>query len=251
MDLQTFCFEQKTVRTQQINNEIWFVGKDVAEILGYSNASKAVIDHVDNEDKTSIMVDMADSQNGNLLGKTKTTMINESGLYSLILSSKLPKAKEFKRWVTSEVLPTIRKTGKYEALSPEQVVANALIVANNLLQQKEKLLQEATYTIESQKPKVAAHDLLINTTDLVSMRVCAKEIKVPEKKFITYLLENGFLYRDGLGKLIPYAKPKVNGLFDVKTIFSPDGQHTYYQTMVTPEGLAYFAKHTQSMTQGV
>lgn len=114
MDLQTFCFENQTIRTKQINNEIWFVGKDVAEILGYSNASKAVIDHVDNEDKTSIMVDMADSQNGNLLGKTKTTMINESGLYSLILSSKLPKAKDFKRWITSEVLPTIRKTGKYE-----------------------------------------------------------------------------------------------------------------------------------------
>lgn len=114
-----------------------------------------------------------------------------------------------------------------------------------------KRISDMSKLIESQKPKVAAHDLLINTTDLVSMRVCAKEIKVPEKKFITYLLENGFLYRDGHGKLIPYAKPKVNGLFDVKTIFSPDGQHTYYQTMVTPEGLAYFAKHTQSMTQGV
>ena len=114
-----------------------------------------------------------------------------------------------------------------------------------------KRISDMSKLIESQKPKVAAHDLLINTTDLVSMRVCAKEIKVPEKKFISYLLENGFLYRDGMGKLIPYAKPKVNGLFDVKTIFSPDGQHTYYQTMVTPEGLAYFAKHTQSMTQGV
>lgn len=114
-----------------------------------------------------------------------------------------------------------------------------------------KRISDMSKLIESQKPKVAAHDLLINTTDLVSMRVCAKEIKVPEKKFISYLLENGFLYRDGMGKLIPYAKPKVNGLFDVKTIFSSDGQHTYYQTMVTPEGLAYFAKHTQSMTQGV
>lgn len=244
MDLQTFCFEQKTVRTQQINNEIWFVGKDVAEILGYADSNKAIAMHVDDEDKLNDKTALS-------LGQRGGWFINESGLYSLILSSKLPKAKEFKRWVTSEVLPTIRKTGKYEALSPEQVVANALIVANNLLQQKEKLLQEATYTIESQKPKVAAHDLLINTTDLVSMRVCAKEIKVPEKKFISYLLENGFLYRDGMGKLIPYAKPKVNGLFDVKTIFSPDGQHTYYQTMVTPEGLAYFAKHTQSMTQGV
>lgn len=135
--------------------------------------------------------------------------------------------------------------------SPECIMARALQVSQKQLLDYQEKISDMSKLIESQKPKVAAHDLLINTTDLVSMRVCAKEIKVPEKKFISYLLENGFLYRDGMGKLIPYAKPKVNGLFDVKTIFSPDGQHTYYQTMVTPEGLAYFAKHTQSMTQGV
>ena len=98
------------IRTLPINNEPWFVGKDVAEILGYSNSSKAVIMHVDSEDKISEMI--THSQNGNVL-KTQTTLINESGLYSLILSSKLPSAKQFKRWVTSEVLPTIRKTGGY------------------------------------------------------------------------------------------------------------------------------------------
>ena len=135
--------------------------------------------------------------------------------------------------------------------SPECIMARALQVSQKQLLDYQEKISDMSKLIEEQKPKVAAHDLLINTTDLVSMRVCAKEIKVPEKKFISYLLENGFLYRDGMGKLIPYAKPKVNGLFDVKTIFSPDGQHTYYQTMVTPEGLAYFAKHTQSMTQGV
>lgn len=135
--------------------------------------------------------------------------------------------------------------------SPECIMARALQVSQKQLLDYQEKISDMSKLIESQKPKVAAHDLLINTTDLVSMRVCAKEIKVPEKKFISYLLENGFLYRDGMGKLIPYAKPKVNGLFDVKTIFSSDGQHTYYQTMVTPEGLAYFAKHTQSMTQGV
>lgn len=96
------------------DDEYWFVGKDVAEMLGYSNASKAVSVHVDNEDKNFIMLDIADAQNGNMpIGKTKTALINESGLYSLILSSKLPKAKEFKRWVTGEILPSIRKTGSY------------------------------------------------------------------------------------------------------------------------------------------
>lgn len=243
MDLQTFCFEQKTVRTQQINGESFFCLKDICNILDIKNYN----DCKNRLNEKGVVITDTLTKGG----KQQVIFINESNLYKIAFQSRKPEAEKFTDWVTSELLPTIRKTGKYEALSPEQVVANALIVANNLLQQKEKLLQEATYTIESQKPKVAAHDLLINTTDLVSMRVCAKEIKVPEKKFISYLLENGFLYRDGMGKLIPYAKPKVNGLFDVKTIFSSDGQHTYYQTMVTPEGLAYFAKHTQSMTQGV
>lgn len=98
------------VRTMLINNEPYFVGKDVAEILGYSNSSKAVSTHVDDEDK--IMEMIAHSQNGNMV-KTQTALINESGLYSLILSSKLPTAKKFKRWVTSEVLPSIRKNGTY------------------------------------------------------------------------------------------------------------------------------------------
>ena len=242
MDLQTFCFEQKTVRTQQINGESFFCLKDICNILDIKNYN----DCKNRLNEKGVVITDTLTKGG----KQQVIFINESNLYKIAFQSRKPEAEKFTDWVTSEVLPTIRKTGKYEVLSPEQVVANALIVANNLLQQKERLLQEANHIIEEQKPKVAAHDLLINTTNLISMRICAKEIKVPEKKFITYLLENGFLYRDGLGKLIPYAKPKVNGLFDVKTIFSPDGQHSFYQTMITPEGLAYFAKHTDKITQG-
>lgn len=105
-DLQIFSnSEFGQIRTVTINGDPWFVGKDVAEALGYSNASKAVMNHVDAEDK--ITETSAYSQNGNTVGKL--TFINESGLYSLILSSKLPNAKKFKRWVTSEVLPAIRK----------------------------------------------------------------------------------------------------------------------------------------------
>lgn len=98
------------VRTIQQNGEPWFVGKDVAEILGYSNTPKAIRDHVDDEDKLTERIVLS-GQNREM------TIINESGLYSLILSSKMPKAKEFKRWVTSEVIPAIRKTGKYEAMA--------------------------------------------------------------------------------------------------------------------------------------
>ena len=102
------------IRTIVIDGEPWFVGKDMAQALGYSNSSKAVSTHVDKEDKQFIMIDIADSQNGNVpMGQSKTAIINESGMYSLILGSKLEKARSFKRWVTSEVLPTIRKTGGY------------------------------------------------------------------------------------------------------------------------------------------
>lgn len=102
------------VRVVMIDDVPWFVGKDVAACLGYSNASKAVMTHVYEEDKRKTMVNIADPQNGNVSkGATTTTLINESGLYSLVLSSKLETAKEFKHWVTSEVLPSIRKHGAY------------------------------------------------------------------------------------------------------------------------------------------
>jgi prophage antirepressor-like protein len=104
------------VRTIDIDEVTWFVGKDVANALGYSNSSKAVSTHVEPEDKQFVMLDIADSQNGNVpIGQSKTNIINESGLYSLILSSKLPSAKKFKRWITSEVLPAIRRTGAYRS----------------------------------------------------------------------------------------------------------------------------------------
>ncbi len=105
-----------TLRGVEIDGESWLVGKDVAERLGYSNASKAVMVHVDDEDKQFEMLPVSDSQIGNLV---KTALINESGLYSLVLGSKLPNAKKFKRWVTSEVLPAIRKHGGY--LTAEKV----------------------------------------------------------------------------------------------------------------------------------
>lgn len=126
------------LRTVKIDEEPWFVGKDVAEALGYSNTSKAIITHVADEDKIIKM--LPNSQNGKTVGKTY--IINESGLYSLIISSKLPSAKEFKHWVTSEVLPSIRKNGAYirnqENMTPEQLVAAGLIAAQKIIEEREK-----------------------------------------------------------------------------------------------------------------
>ena len=125
------------LRTVEIDGEPWFVGKDVATALGYSNTRDALSRHIDNEDKTSVVIPDSGSNY-----KSKTTLINESGLYSLILSSKLPSAKEFKHWVTSEVLPSIRKNGAYirnqENMTPAEIVARGLIAAQKIIEKREK-----------------------------------------------------------------------------------------------------------------
>lgn len=135
-ELQIFNFEELPVRTLTVNEEPYFVGKDVAEILGYSNASKAVMVHVDEEDKLTSMI--PHTRNGNL-SQSKTTLINESGLYSLIFSSKLDSSKRFKRWVTSEVLPQLRRTGTYSVNPTIQEIANNPQLVQMLVEQIAKL----------------------------------------------------------------------------------------------------------------
>lgn len=125
------------LRTVEIDGEPWFVGKDVAAALGYKKPENAIANHVSDEDKTSTLIQGSGSNY-----KSKTTLINESGLYSLILSSKLPSAKEFKHWVTSEVLPSIRKNGAYirnqENMTPAEIVARGLIAAQKIIEEREK-----------------------------------------------------------------------------------------------------------------
>ena len=140
-ELQVFNNEEfGEIRTVEINGEPWFVGKDIAQALGYSKERDAIAKHVDEDDATKHGI--TDS-----LGRVQqTTIINESGLYALIIGSRLPSAKQFKRWITSEVIPSIRKNGGYianqENLTPEQIVANALVVAQNILAEKEKKIEK-------------------------------------------------------------------------------------------------------------
>ena len=161
------------VRTTVINGEAMFIGKDVAQALGYERATKAIADHVDAEDIDEVPIQ--DS-----IGRMqKTPVITESGLYSLILSSKLPTAKKFKRWVTSEILPSIRKHGAYmtpETIEKALTSPDFLIqLATKLKEEKEKNIQLSA-KIEQDKPKVEYHDSVINTGNLITMTNIAKDL---------------------------------------------------------------------------
>ena len=208
------------------DDEFFFIGKEVAEKLGYINPHKAIRDHIDSEDKrTERFVHP-------LGGVQATIIINESGLYSLILSSKLQQAKEFKRWVTKDVLPSIRKNGGYiknqENLSKEEILANAVLLANNLIAEKEKV-------IEDLEPKAKYFDELVDNNLLTNFRNTAKELHIPQKVFIQFLIDKELIYRDKKNRLLPYAKNN-KGYFEIKEWCRNDNDAVGIQTFVTPKG---------------
>lgn len=181
------------IRTVVIENEPWFVGKDVTEILGYQNASKALNDHVDKEDKLN-------NESLSSLGQRGGWFINESGLYSLILSSKLPKAKDFKRWVTSEVLPTIRKHGAY--MTDEKafdVLHNAGGLAG-LLQQAAEQLKQKDIQIERMKPKSLFAEAVETSKNSILIGELSKIIKangydIGQRRLFSWMRDNGYIIK--------------------------------------------------------
>lgn len=243
-DIQTFeNSEFGSIRIVEIDNEPYFVGRDVATVLGYSNIRDALSRHVDDEDKNTVV-----NHDGNR-GNPNMTVINESGLYSLILSSKLPTAKKFKRWVTSEVLPSIRKHGAYmTSATIEQAILNPdtiikLATALKEEQGKNKQLQavnsELAVNNQIMKPKADYFDELVDRNLLTNLRETAKQLEIKQKDFINFLLEKKYLYRDKRGKLMPYAK-KNNGLFEVKEVYNDKTKWCGTQTLVTPKGRETF-----------
>lgn len=233
-ELQLFNFENNQVRTLLINDEPWFVGKDVAQILGYSNPRDALSKHVDDEDKNSVAI-----RDGNK-GNPNQTVINESGVYALVFSSKLPSAKKFKHWVTSEVLPQIRKTGSYASpqLTGEELMAKALIEANSVLARQSKQLEE-------QKPKVLFADSVIASKGSILVRELAKLIKqngydIGEKKLYRWLREKGYICKNSTE---PTQMAMNLGLFEivVRTIERGDASPKVTRTTkVTGKGQVYF-----------
>lgn len=241
-ELQTFKNQEfGSVRTLVINNEPWFIGKDVAEALGYKNTKDALAKHVDSEDK-----EILKSQNATLenIPNRGVTVVNESGLYSLVLSSKLPSAKKFKRWVTSEVLPALRKTGQYQVkeLSGQELMARALIEAQNVLAAKDK-------QIEEMKPKALFADAVATSHTSILVGELAKILKqngidMGQKRLFAWLREKGYLIkRQGTDYNMPTQKAMELGLFEIKegSYVNSSGVNITTKTpKVTGKGQQYF-----------
>jgi len=242
-ELQVFNnAEFGSVRSLMVNGEPYFVGKDVAEILGYGDTRDALAAHVDEEDKAVIQK----SEIATLeIPNRGLTVINESGLYSLIFSSKLPSAKRFKRWVTSEVLPAIRKHGGFVM---DDIVNNTDALIEALQAFKAERLQrmalEEENAVQKQqlvemKPKASYYDVVLNSPDLVSITEIAKDYGWSAQKMNEYLHVHGIQFKQGGRIWILYQKYAEMGLTSTKTHTYPDNNgtiHTKVHTYWTQKG---------------
>lgn len=238
-NLQIFNNDQfGQVRTFMQNGEPWFVAKDITNILGYQNSSKAINDHVDIDDKLN-------NETLSSLGQRGGWLINESGLYSLILSSKLPNAKQFKRWVTSEVLPDIRKYGAYNAAIPK-TLPEALKAYANEVEEHNK----AKALLEAQRPKVVFADAVSASNTSILVGELAKMIKqnghpnMGQNRLFEILRSEGYLIsRKGTDYNMPTQRAMEMGLFEIKetAITHSDGHVSVSKTpKVTGKGQQYF-----------
>lgn len=223
--LQLFNFENQQVRTLKLNDEPYFVGKDVAKILGYSRTADALKAHVDEDDKlTRQFTDSGQSR--------KMYVINESGLYSLILSSKMPNAKRFKHWVTSEVLPAIREHGAYMTDQKAFDVVNNKDGLASLLQQAADQLRQKDIQIEEMKPKALFADAITASETSILVGEMAKILKnggvnTGQNRFFKWLRENGYLIkRKGTDYNMPTQKSMNLKLFEIKERTIVDGNST-------------------------
>ena len=247
---EIFDFHGQEVRAVTIDNEPYFVGKDIADILGYQRADNAIRNHVDEEDKLTHRFS-ASGQNRNM------TIINESGLYSLILSSKLPQAKEFKRWVTSEVLPTIRKNGMY---ATDELLDNPdfAIAALQKLKEEREAKKQLEAQIEADRPKVIFSDAVSASHTSILVGEFAKIMRqngadMGQNRMFDWLRENGYLIsRKGSDRNMPTQKSMELGLFEIKetTINHSDGHISISKTpKITGKGQLYFTEKILSIRE--
>ena len=238
------------IRTLEENGTVLFNGADVAKALGYSNPHDAISRHCKGVVKREV-VSRTTNQHGVTTEQTvEMSFIPEGDVYRLIARSKLPTAERFESWVFDEVLPSIRKNGGYiagqETLSPEELMAKALLVAQKTIEEKNALISRTSVELsavkvenEIMRPKAGYFDEVVDRNLLTNFRETAKELGIKPKTFVNFLIEKKYIYRDKRGKLLPY-EDKNDGLFEVKECFNEKTQWAGTQTLVTPKGRETF-----------
>lgn len=240
-NLQVFKYGNNDVRTAEMNGEPWFVLKDVCKALGIAKY-RDVADRLDADERAPIRVDTPG-------GAQEMTCINESGLYNVILRSDKPEAKPFRKWVTAEVLPTIRKHGAY--MTPETLQA-AILNPDMMIQlcqqlkaeqEKSAALAATNKQLESENAEMSGKaqyfDAVIDRNLLTNFRTFASELHIKQTVLVQFLLDKKYLYRDTQGKLKAYAE-RNDGLFEIKEFVNRGNGHAGIQTLITPKGRETF-----------
>ena len=230
------------VRTLSIDGEPWFVASDVCKALEIGNPTDAMR-RLDADDRT--LVSIEGTSNG-----LPVNAVNEPGLYTLVLGSRKPEAKAFKRWITHDVIPSIRKNGGYiagqESMTAEELMAKALLVAKKTIEEKEAELSRKQVENAIMAPKADYFDELVDRNLLTGIRETAKELGVKQKVFVDFLLDKKYLHRSKSGKLTPTAG-KGDGLFEMTECFNEKTSWAGTQVMVTPKGRETFRLLCQGM----
>lgn len=236
MDSKLMTFENAAfgkIRTITIDGEPWFVAVDVCKALQIAN-SRDALTRIDDDEKGVVLTDT-------LGGKQEVTIVNEPGLYTLVLSSRKPEAKAFKRWITHEVIPAIRKHGMYITDEKLKLFAEHPELLDALMKSlyaahAENLRHRAER--QTLLPKADYYDAFMDADGCTNLRTTAKELNVPERWFARFLQQTGFLYRSPAGNLMPYAIPRNRGLFRVRD-YVRNG-HSGAYTLITPMGKSLF-----------
>lgn len=238
-EVSIFNFENQNVRTVLINSEIWFVASDVTKILGYQNGRKAIVDHcLDGVTKKYTIKDVVNRFQ-------EMTIINESGIYQLVLASKMPNAIKFKDWVTSQVLPSIRKTGSYSVnQKPELSIEQMTLMVIQNLQSK---ISEQQKQLEEQKPKVEFAEKISNTENAISVGEFAKVLKIGQNKLFDWLRQNKYLMNNN----IPYQRYVELGYFKVIEWVLDAKNQVKFKTLITGKGQMYLTDKIKENKNGI
>ena len=228
-EVSIFNFEGKDIRTIIINNDIWFMASDVTKILEYSNGRDAISRYVNSKD-----VEKLDTLTKG--GNQKITYINESGIYSLVLDSSMPRAKVFRNWITSEVLPSIRKTGSYSIKQSEFKIPQTYAEALRLAADQAERIEEQAKKIEQDKPKVEFADKVLDSKNSISIGEFSKLIGWGQNKLFVWLRDNKYLMANN----IPYQKYIESGYFKVIEYLIDKKKESKIKTLITGKGQIYF-----------